>query len=166
MFTLGLFSSCEDLLDEQPVSQLADDAFWATNQDAELGLAAAYDAMQDTYKVKRFMWGEFRADNYIISDKPQPDTQDLITNNLTPESDSNYLQWDQLYKMIFRANLAIEKIPQIPQYRKQLLGEAYALRAYAYFDAYRVWGGVPLFKKAALSFSSESIKPREQHKKF
>ncbi|WPR70093.1 RagB/SusD family nutrient uptake outer membrane protein [Flavobacterium sp. NG2] len=157
---VGLTTSCEDVLDEKPLSQLADESFWLTNQDAELGIASVYDAMQDAYKVKRFMWGEFRADNYVVSDKPQPDTQDLITNNLTPESSSNYLQWNELYKMIFRANLAIEKIPQIPQYRKQLLGEAYALRAYAYFDAYRVWGGVPLFVKADLSFSPESIRPR------
>ncbi|ANW95846.1 hypothetical protein AXE80_05925 [Wenyingzhuangia fucanilytica] len=160
VLALGFASSCESVLEVEPQSQLSDQAFWNTNQDAQLGVAAIYDAMQNAYKDKKFYWGEFRADNYIDSDKPQPITQDLINNNLTPQSDEAHLRWADFYAMIFRANLAIEKIPSIPQFNTQLLGEAYALRAYAYFDAYRVWGGVPLFTKAKLTYDDNSIKPR------
>ncbi|WP_417444127.1 RagB/SusD family nutrient uptake outer membrane protein [Joostella sp.] len=160
LLAIGTLSSCDDILEVEPESQLSDEAYWQTNEDAALGVAAAYDAMQSAYRTKKFYWGEFRADNYIDSDAPQPNTQDLINNNLNPESSADFLQWDALYTMIYRANLAIEKIQEIPYYETQYLGEAYAMRAYAYFDAYRVWGGVPLFTEAALSFSEESIKPR------
>ena len=156
---LLLRTACEDILKEDPISVVSDSKFWKTNEDADLGVAAIYDAMQKTYRVNRFYWGEYRADNYVVSDKPSGQTEDLLNNQLTPETEE-YLRWNELYKMVFRANTAIEKIPQIPQYDPHLLGEAYACRAYAYFDAYRVWGGVPLFKDAALIFDESSFKAR------
>lgn len=156
---LLLGTACEDILKEDPISVVSDSKFWKTNEDADLGVAAIYDAMQKTYRVNRFYWGEYRADNYVVSDKPSGQTEDLLNNQLTPETEE-YLRWNELYKMVFRANTAIEKIPQIPQYDPHLLGEAYACRAYAYFDAYRVWGGVPLFKDAALIFDESSFKAR------
>lgn len=156
---LVVITSCEDILDQSPISEVSDEIFWNTNQDAELGVASIYDAMQRTYRVKHFYWGEFRSDNYVESDQPSGETQAMITNSLTSDYE-DALRWNELYTMIFRSNIAIEKIPQIPQFNENLLGEAYALRAYAYFDAYRVWGGVPLFKEAALTFDDSSFRPR------
>ncbi|WP_170064462.1 RagB/SusD family nutrient uptake outer membrane protein [Polaribacter glomeratus] len=160
---LLLASSCENVLDLEPISQIPDSKFWKTNADAELGVIAIYDAMQSTYRVKHFLWGDFRSDNYVSSTQPNADTESLILNQLDPEQ-SDYASWGDLYRMIFRANLAIAKIPEIPLYNKNLLGEAYALRAYAYFDAYRIWGGVPLFKDAALTFDESSFKARSTAK--
>ncbi|PQJ72644.1 RagB/SusD family nutrient uptake outer membrane protein [Polaribacter butkevichii] len=154
-----LFSSCSETLELTPISEVSDEVFWKTNDDAELGIVSIYDAMQKTYRVKHFLWGDFRSDDYVISDKPQPSFESLINNKLEA-SQENYLRWDNFYTMIFRANLAIEKIPEITSYNKNLLGEAYALRAYAYFDAYRVWGGVPIFKEATLTFDETSFRAR------
>lgn len=159
VFVMFFVTSCESILDTDPIDEISDAVFWKTNADAELGVASIYDAMQDTYRLKHFYWGDFRSDNYVVSGAPNPDTESLITNVLDQEQEG-YLRWNDLYKMIFRANTAIEKIPQIPQYNESSLGEAYALRAYAYFDAYRVWGGVPIFKDAALSFSDDSFKEK------
>ena len=154
-----LGTSCEDILDTDPIDEISDAVFWKTNADAALGVASIYDAMQDTYRIKHFYWGDFRSDNYVVSEAPNSDTESLITNVLDQEQEG-YLRWNDFYKIIFRANTAIEKIPQIPQYDESVLGEAYALRAYAYFDAYRVWGGVPIFKDAALTFSDDSFKEK------
>jgi len=57
------FSACDDFLDEQPFSQVGEEQFWTTNGDAESGIAAMYDAMQETYRLKHYLWGEFRSDN-------------------------------------------------------------------------------------------------------
>ncbi|MDW5288146.1 RagB/SusD family nutrient uptake outer membrane protein [Formosa sp. PL04] len=157
LMVLGV--SCEDILDETPISEVSDGTFWKTNEDADLGVISIYDALQKTYRTNHFYWGEYRADNYVVSNQPSGQTEDLINNALTPETE-DYLRWNEFYKVIFRANTAIDKIPQIPQYDENLLGEAYACRAYAYFDAYRVWGGVPLFKDAALTFSDNSFKEK------
>ncbi|MFD1316412.1 RagB/SusD family nutrient uptake outer membrane protein [Namhaeicola litoreus] len=152
-------SSCEDVLDESPYSEISDEQFWLNNGNAESGIAAIYDAMQKTYRTKHYLWGEFRGDSYIASATPTGEALELLTNTLQPSS-AGILRWNDLYQMIGRANLAIEKIPQIPSYSQSLLGEAYALRAYAYFDAVRVWGGVPLFTEAISGLDQELIRAK------
>lgn len=142
-FALGTFS-CEEFLNVTPDSQVSDDQFWQNETDAESGVAAIYDAMQASYRTQHFLWGEFRSDNHIASDRVNGNNQELIDNDLTP-ANAPALRWNNLYLMISRANLAIERIPTIPNFNRTLLGEAHALRAYAYFDAVRVWGDVPLF---------------------
>jgi starch-binding outer membrane protein, SusD/RagB family len=142
LFSMLLFTSCEDELNIPPISQVTDAQFWKNNNDALLGIGAIYDAMQSNYASRYFTWGEFRADNYAAGPTPQGANLNLLTNNVQVLDAT--VRWDDFYSMITRANLAIKKIPQIQGFQPGLLGEAYALRAYAYFDAVRVWGSVPL----------------------
>lgn len=153
-------TSCEGILDEQPYSQLSEDQFWKTQTDVAAGVAAIYDGMQKTYDNKYYRWGEFRSDN--LSRNPSTSTAEileLLTNSITPTNAST-LRWDEFYLMISRANLAIENIPKIAGYDRQLLGEAHAIRAYAYFHAIRVWGDVPLFTEALKGFDQQIQRPR------
>lgn len=156
--SLLLFTSCGDILDEQPFSQTSDAQFWKNNGDAASGVAAIYDAMQATYRRNHYLWGEFRSDNFIASDRVSVSNEELVTNRLT-QSNADVLRWNNLYLMISRANVAIEKIPQIPNFDPQLLGEAHALRAYAYFDAVRVWGRVPLYTEPVISLEQDLFRP-------
>jgi starch-binding outer membrane protein, SusD/RagB family len=156
---LSLFTSCEKVLDEQPFSELSDTQFWKNNADADAGIISIYDAMQKHYRQRHFLWGEFRGDNHIASVTANGGSLELLNNTLTAANEGS-LRWNELYRMISRANIAIEKIPQIPSYDKNLLAEAYILRAYAYFDAVRVWGAVPLFKEAITSLEKEVQRPR------
>lgn len=151
--------SCESVLDEQPFSEISDNQFWKTNADAESGVTAIYDAMQKTYRQKHFLWGEFRADNYIATGTANGESLELVNNSLQ-SSNSGALRWNDFYLMIGRANLAIGKIPQIPGYSKNLLAEAYISRSYAYFDAVRVWGDVPLFTEAITGLDQELQRPK------
>lgn len=153
------FFSCEDFLNEEPFSQVSGAQFWQTPGDAESGVAAIYDAMQRAYRTKHYLWGEFRSDNHIASDRINGNNQELIDNALTP-GNAPALRWNDFYLMIGRANLAIENIPTIVPVDNNLLGEAYALRAYAYFDAVRVWGGAPLFTEAITDLGQELKRPK------
>lgn len=147
-FTIVL-TSCDSVLELEPESSVIN--FWNNNTDAELGVNGIYDRMQKAYKAKHFYWGEFRGDNYTESTLPNPKIGSIVTNQLTPDQ-AIYTQWNALYAMIYSANLAIENIPKINDFDPNLLGEAHVLRAYAYFDAYRVWGGVPLRTEATLYY--------------
>lgn len=138
-------SSCSSILDEQPISDISSPNFWKNNNDAALGVTGIYDALQPTYRMKRFLWGEFRSDNFRVGAAgATQDNIQLTWQNITPGNTST-LKWNDLYDAINRANLAIKYIPTIPGYDKNLLAQAYAIRAYAYFDAVRVWGAVPVF---------------------
>lgn len=159
--TLGcLLISCDDLLDEQPVSEIGASEFWQTNSDAALGVVAIYDGLQATYRLKQYFWGEFRSDNFTVgSESASANNLELIFNDVT-SGNSGVLDWSDLYIAINRANLAIKYIPQINGYDANLLAEAHALRAYLYFDAIRVWGALPLFTEPIESSTQELQKNR------
>jgi tetratricopeptide (TPR) repeat protein len=137
--------SCSDLLNEQPISEIGPENFWKNNMDAASGVTAIYDGMQATYGGKYFYWGELRTDNYVLAQGgANQNNSELVNQNLT-DGNANVLRWNALYNMINRANQAIKFIPTIQSFDQNLLAEAHALRAFAYFDAIRVWGAVPLF---------------------
>lgn len=153
-------SSCDDLLDEQPISEIGAANFWKTNTDAKLGVAAVYDAMQPAYRTKHYLWGEFRADSYTVgSESASAGNLELLYNDVT-SGNAGALRWNDFYNMINRANLAIKYIPTINGYNPDYLAEAYAIRAYAYFTAIRVWGAVPLFTEPIESSAQELQKTR------
>jgi starch-binding outer membrane protein, SusD/RagB family len=152
-------SACEKVLDEKPFSQLADEQFWKNNADAASGVVSIYDAMQKTYNSKLYVWGEMRSDNFTPTTSSTATSLELMKNSLQASNDG-VLRWNSLFLMISRANLAIEKIPTIPAYDRSLLGEAHMARAYAYFDAVRVWGGVPLFTEPIKGLDQELQRPK------
>ena len=67
----------------------------------------------------------------------------LTSTNVGPSS-----VWAGYYTGVFRSNLAVERIPDVPemdeQLRSRLIGEAQFLRAYYYFNLVRWFGDVPL----------------------
>ncbi|MFY0606448.1 MAG: RagB/SusD family nutrient uptake outer membrane protein [Cyclobacteriaceae bacterium] len=138
---------CDSLLDVEPVSQVGGTEFWKTESDAQSGLAGVYDAMQSAYSSRYHIWGEMRSDNWQPSGNASATAQQLLNNELTDQS-SVYSNWGGLYRMIFRANVAIDKIAEIPGDVRPYLAQAHALRAFAYFDAVRVWGSAPLYLEA------------------
>lgn len=147
--------SCDDLVDEQPISEIGADNFWRNNADARLGIAGIYDGLQPTYRLKHYYWGEFRSDNFAPgSESASADNLQILANDIT-SGNGGVLRWDDFYTTINRANLAIKYIPQIDGFSEDLLAEAYAIRAYLYFDAIRVWGAVPLFNEPVESATQE-----------
>lgn len=159
LLLLVISTSCDDFLNEQPISQTSDAQFWQNNNDAASGVAAIYDAMQLTYRQNHLLWGEMRSDNVTFTDRVSVSAEELITNTLT-ESNGAVLGWANLYRIVGRSNLAIQKIPQIPNFNSNLLGQAHILRAYAYFDAVRIWGGVPLFTEPISGLDQDLLLPR------
>ena len=137
------FTSCKKFLDTPQQSQLSLSNFWQTANDAELGVVAIYSAAQVAFEINYWRWGELRADNFINNDRPNANNSQIVTNQLT--SATAGADWSELYKAILTANVAIKKIPDIPEFasKNNLLAEAYALRAMCYFYAVRVWGEVP-----------------------
>ncbi len=142
--SLLAFTSCEKFLDLNPQSSFSADAFYQTSADAKAGVYGIYDAAQSVFRMNFCYWGEGRADN--VQTAQSGEGLSLLQNNLNESLSS--ADWTALYTMISRANYAIKYIPGIysedDAEGKQLLGQAMALRALAYFYLVRVWGDVPL----------------------
>lgn len=154
---LGLLWSCDEFLDTPPTSQISLSDFWQTQQDAELGIAAVYDALQGAFEEEFWLWGEFRGDNYIVNDRPSQSSLDIISNNLTINTGGT--DWSGIYNAIAHANVALEQIPQIPAFSNQndLLAQAYTARAMLYFYAVRVWGDVPKVTEIITDVSGDAV---------
>jgi len=146
-----IFTSCENFLDLSPKSSFSADAFYKTTSDAEAGVIGIYDAAQSAFKLNFCYWGEGRADN--VQTTQSGEGLYLIQNNLNESISS--ASWSALYTMISRANYAIKYIPEIfesdDEDGLQLIGQAKALRALAYFYLVRVWGDVPLITEPCTS---------------
>lgn len=142
MFLTG----CEKFLDQQPISDLSNELFWRTPDDAKIGVAGIYDGIQSTIGTGNYTdWGDARSDNLTYSGTG--DNQiNVALNGLTAVSPSS--NWSDLYITIGRANSAIKYIPRIQGIsdlqKNDYLAQAYAIRAFMYFYAIRVWGDVPV----------------------
>jgi len=163
LFTLiVLVSSCADsFLDKEPISGFSAKGFYKNASDAQAGVYGIYNSMQSAFRQNFALWGEGRAD--AVSTNQAGDPLALTQNDLTPVMQS--ARWDNLYTVISRANYAIKYIPQVfdseeGTLRNQLIGQARALRAIAYFYAVRVWGDVPLIMEPFESVQQDIFSTR------
>lgn len=157
-------TSCGAFLDEEPVSNLSTNLFWKTDSDIESARAAMYISFANAMSSNFFSWGEIRGENW------DPflhfgNAQEELINDIIPETNSA-CYWTDIYETVNRANLIIKYVPAMtgvdPAIATPTIGEAYAMRALAYFYIVRVWGDAPLFLEAVEAFDVNScLKQRE-----
>ena len=146
---LGL-TACEDYLDVAPSNTLTTDSFWGSPYQAEQGLNGIYhDLVPMAYHT------------YYLADIPSDETYGewdtertwstlcVHDHNITALDELNGA-WTDYYEAIAHANTFLEKVPAIEGFtsdaiKNQMLGEAYFIRAYCYFDLVRFFGNIPLF---------------------
>ncbi|MCF1713713.1 RagB/SusD family nutrient uptake outer membrane protein [Flavihumibacter sp. RY-1] len=75
---------------------------------------------------------------------------------LVPDNATTFQIMDDFYRIIYRSNLVIERVPEInfplafqrngtgSSFNDQFVGEALFMRAFAYYNLVRIFGGVPL----------------------
>lgn len=152
-----IFTSCSDsLLDREPISSFPGQGFYKKPSDAQAGVNGIYNSLQSLFRLNFAYWGEGRADN--VTTKHSGDPFALHHNELTPIINS--ASWGNFYRLISRANYAIKYTPQVfpdneSSLEKELMGQARALRAIAYFYMVRIWGDVPLITEPYESIEQE-----------
>jgi hypothetical protein len=136
---------CKKFLDQQPISDLSEERFWKTNEDAALGNAAIYDGVQKILNGNYTDWGDARSDNFTYGGTGENQIN-VTLNGLN--SLNGAARWDNLYLTIGRANAAIENLPRVTTLseasRNHYLAQAYGIRAFMYFYGIRVWGKMPV----------------------
>lgn len=151
-------TSCSDLLNPKPVSDLTADDFWKTAADVENGVTAMYYSLSKALGKGVYDWGELRGGNYYGNQPNGPDQWDII-NNVIKSTNSAAL-WTNLYQTINRANLVLKYAPSatmMPTEKSAFLSEAYAVRAFCYFYLIRVWGDAPLYLEPVENYSPEEV---------
>lgn len=149
----------KQFLTRDSLTQLGQSSFWKTSQDALLGINGIYDVLQDRALYSGNlngnaglpMFDDF-GDNCYNSYKFEGPGNFMIAN-IDPSASFFDGLWVSCYKGIARANTAIENISMIPAAnisdsgKRQLLGQAYFLRALFYMNLAEYYKDVPLILK-------------------
>jgi hypothetical protein len=163
--SLIFFSSCQDFLNpEQEIDITKDKLYddWYEYRSMAMGL---YGIQTDLVE-QLVILGELRADLMKITENADADMVEIYNFNVSKEN--VYAQPTNFFKLITATNNFItelklrhpeilEKDSPISNYDK-LYGEALCMRAWAYFNAVRIYGKVP--------FLPESITSIEEVNKF
>jgi len=157
-FCLVLVSSCD--LTEEPYGFYSEDNFYKTAADAEVSLLYAYNALNYIEYSRGILYiGELASEICDVKSGEAYGSQDI--NNWTVGANNETLTYyfKYCYIGINRANAVIENVANSTfneSARKKLLGEAYFLRAYHYFNLVRVYGLVPIQKSMVKTVSQTS----------
>lgn len=162
-------TACKKALTEDPKSVFEADKFFTSTDEANLATLGAYESMSNGNTLGFYSSILYENDNDIaqIRDILTTDFRGIAHYVITAEAIYMQNTWQTYYDGINRANLVIEKIPQMAIYnddsqRKTLnryLGEAKFLRGFYYAELVRLFGGVPL-KLTATHFGDELRIPK------
>lgn len=169
--------SCKKDITLTPSSGVTINEYFKTQNDITASLAGIYSAFQEEmagagstsdegYGGRYNYWGDVRADAFRASTYATYSVVEMSTNTL--EFSNASTDWAGLYKVISRANLAIQYYPQVPASDPTVtktilnnsLAQAYAMRAESYFYIVRVWGDAPEWTTAYLDITQSGSKPR------
>jgi len=152
-------ASCSKFLNEDPNNAIPSETAITDAGTARAAITGAYDGLQGYYAANYPTLGTITADNVVsngtLSQYLQLDQNAIPTDNVTTVA-----AYQGIYKTINAANGVIAYVPGVTDplltvaEKNKILGEAYFIRALAYFDLGRGWGGVQLQLKPTADITS------------
>lgn len=179
-----LIVSCSDFLDENPKDKVAQSNYYKTSQDAVAAVNAIYaylgaynlDALgpfpgstAGVYHSTFWYTIGMASDNMMNNQAGTIDNDQLATFTYN-SNNSNFLEiWRVHYKVIYLANIAIERIPGITMdetLRNRLVNEAKFLRGLMYFNLVRMFGDIPLIVSENAPLNPEAAPKEDVYKQI
>src|SRR6218665_282427 len=154
LWILTFFTDCNNFLNLQPIDSPTEGNFYADEGGLQGALTSCYDALQNEflYGNNFLALAENRGDNVADNNISSGGGVIYQIDAFTDRSDNKPITdtWLQLYIVVFRCNMVIERAPGIKMsaaVRNQIVGQALFIRALAYFNITRLWGKAPLITK-------------------
>lgn len=145
----GMTTSCSDsFLDEELITQYSTDYF-KTQEGLDGLVTGAYQKLKFKFN---YVWAiecyNMGVDEFTDANNTMPAWNHYSQDLNSSEGAANQPLWDNMYGLVEPANIIIANIPQYYDKNSATyntrLGEGYFLRAYAYFELVKQFGGVPL----------------------
>jgi starch-binding outer membrane protein, SusD/RagB family len=153
-----LFTSCSKFLDVQPRDSVSDESTITDKASAQTAVRGVYRALgADNYYGYLFQTIGYLSGDNVQWTGSQSVIQQFILHDVKADNTNIANVWAAIYATINRANQVIDKLPGVQDAtfteadRNVLLGEAYFVRALAYFDLARTWGGAQLILKPTVN---------------
>lgn len=159
------FIGCNKFLDVQPKASISGENIIIDETSANAALNGVYSALRTYYSV------DFQSIAYLSGDNiqwtgSQSQVQEFINHQVNAENATITSTWKGIYVAINRANQVIKNVEELgndviaESVRNRIAGEAHFIRALAYFDLVRTWGGVPLITQPTLEATDNTGIPR------
>jgi hypothetical protein len=163
-------ASCDAFLEEKPKTFLTPDSYFQNEGQIVAAVNGLYTFIDDIFNgdleigSQTFLFIEYLSG---YGERPRgAGTQDLgQATNLNVAENNGYVEklWETAYKAIENCNSVIAGIESVGEgiiaenQKNKLLGEAYFLRAYNYFNLVRLYGPVPLKLSSTKDLSDVEI---------
>ena len=142
--------SCNDWLTLGPIDYYGSESYWKTEANFDSYIDGMHKNMRDQAWTHTIMAGELRGGTHIdgtSSDGSSVSYADIITQTFD-EDHTGLSNFGGYYGPITNVNLFIARLNAtdvVPEAKKATyLGIAHGLRAFYYFDLFRLYGTVPL----------------------
>lgn len=170
MLSFAATSCKKSFIELQDPTKISTTDLYSDANGLNLAVNAAYGTLQDIYGK-----GTNGTGMYLFTDVPSDNSNSLVSGaglgdfdlfTVAPENINLSTQWQSFYKCIARCNAIIARAPAVNMtttLRDRYMAECKFLRALCYFNAARIWGGVPLVTKEiasvdeSLSYARESV---------
>ncbi|MDD2960734.1 MAG: RagB/SusD family nutrient uptake outer membrane protein [Muribaculaceae bacterium] len=145
------FSSCDDFLDTENLTQKTTGNFPATEKEASEMLVSIYANLlfEDPETSSEYYIAQLASDDCLGGNLSA--SNNCATNFLMYKNTLNGYSgiWSRCFRLINRANNAISSFPNCKSWssekeKNRMYGEAYFLRAIAYYELAQVFGRVPI----------------------
>ncbi|RZK43989.1 MAG: RagB/SusD family nutrient uptake outer membrane protein [Pedobacter sp.] len=160
--SLLMVSSCKKALEEKPFSFYSPENFYKNESDAKAAINGVYNELYTYDMYMQPFW------NMTILDDDHVSGADWFLGTTGAGNPQAYFGWDRpwvgCYAIIARASTVIENVSKIENMnadtRKRIVGEAYFLRGWAYFQLVQLYGGVPIRTASLSANNPETNVPR------
>ncbi len=154
-------NSCDDQLEVTPYSYFTSANFFSNVDEANMATLGVYEIMSSLETYGWYVPQVFDLDTDIgqVSGLSNDDWRTIPHYLALSQTPFFYTLWSKYYAGIDRANVVIEKIPQMDLYTngtqsekdqlKAYLGEAKFLRGFYASELVRLWGDVPFKTKSS-----------------
>lgn len=152
LLAAGAVVSCDDTLDEVVYSELTDDNAFTTQDDANAAINGIYSTLRSISGRSIFYLNDMTTDACY---RKEMDCE-LLNELKMPSNQDVGKWWDAFYRIVSRANVAIDELPEMENTlfdddeaagkakKDALLAQAYFLRGFAYYQLTDVFYTVPL----------------------
>ena len=162
--SMTLLSCSDDFLTVTPEDAYSVENAYQTDADFNYAIAGAYAEQQqlsDGASDNWFMYTMVQRSDDVSSNAQFSGGIDTFTDGDNVESLKT--SWNRFWTIIYRTNLILEKIEEIefedPDLKNYIIGEAYALRAWCYYNLGWQFGGMPLIT-SVLTVEETNSTPR------
>jgi hypothetical protein len=153
--------ACNDMLEPKPYGQQTIDATFSDFGGTLNAVNGLYNQLSgsELYRGRTaLLFVDYASDDVLGTDTRLTSSNYNLLDyfELQPDNQLPLDIWDGLYRIIYRANVIAERVPSLTltagqalnsanqPFKDQFLGEAYFMRAFAYFNLVRLFGDVPM----------------------